>query len=94
MIALSLVIACSEKPDHVVCVPSNDPSVFYTVESFDGNGPLGSGSTDVYAHLKAGNTSDRQLVLHGLYLNTRITWIDRDNVILCLAGGLTSEYHN
>jgi hypothetical protein len=85
---------CHAKPDHIVSVPSNDPNIFYTVESFDGHGPLGSGSTDVYAHLNAGSDSDRKLVLHGLYLNTRVTWVDRDNVSLCLVSGLTSEYYN
>ena len=55
---------------------------------------MSSGSTDVYAHLKGGDDSNRTLVLHGLYLNTRVTWLDRDNVSLCLISGLTSEYYN
>jgi hypothetical protein len=92
--ACAALYGCHAKPDHIVYIRSTDPNVFYTVESSDGHGPLDSGATDVYAHMNDGSASDRKLVLHGLYLNTRITWIDRDNVSLCLAGGLTSEYYN
>jgi hypothetical protein len=94
LFGLSSTTGCRAKPDHFVTTPSPDPSVFYTVESFDGHGPLSSGSTDVYAHLNAGSSSDRKLVLHGLYINARVTWVDSENVSLCLASGLTSEYYN
>jgi hypothetical protein len=94
LVCCAAFCGCHAKPDHLISVPSNDPNIFYTIESSDGHGPLDSGTTDVYAHLKSGNASDRKLVLHGLYLNTRVTWVDRDNVSLCLADGLTSEYYN
>jgi hypothetical protein len=94
VLSIAMLSGCHAKPDQIVMTPSPDSSVFYTVETFRGDGPLSSGSTDVYAHLKAGSDMDRKLVLHGLYLNTRVTWTDRDNADLCLAGGLTSEFYN
>jgi hypothetical protein len=94
VLSIAMLSGCHAKPDQIVTTPSPDSSVFYTVETFRGDGPLSSGSTDVYAHLKAGSDIDRKLVLHGLYLNTRVTWTDRDNADLCLAGGLTSEFYN
>lgn len=85
---------CRAMPDHIVTAPSPNPNVFYTVETHDGHGPLSSDTTDIYAHLNAGNDSDRKLVLHGLYLNTTVTWMDSNNVSLCVISGLTSQYYN
>lgn len=96
-LASTLVIlsGCTAKPDLIVTVPSPDPNVYYTVESFRGDGPLSSEATNIYAHLNSGGKSDRQMVLHGLYLeNARVTWMDPENASICLNGGLTSEYHN
>jgi hypothetical protein len=95
--ALSLTVGetgCA-KPDHVMKIESPEKGLFYTVETFKGHGPVDADFIRVYAHLELNGETDRKLVLDGEYLDiSKITWVDRDNVKLCLQGGFTNSFHN
>src|SRR3954467_10531069 len=84
------IVGCS-RPDKITTIASPRPSLFYTVETITGDGPMSSGSTDVYANLRDGSKTRRVLVLRGLYLQiSSIKWNSPDDVTMCLAGGITS----
>lgn len=93
-IAVLGIVGCS-RPDKVTTVASPRPALFYTVETTSGDGPMSSGSTDVYANLRDGSKVHRVLVLRGLYLQiSSIKWNSPDDVTMCVAGGITSVFRN
>jgi hypothetical protein len=93
-IAVLGIVGCS-RPDKITTVASPRPALFYTVETTSGDGPMSSGSTDVYANLRDGSKTRRVLVLRGLYLQiSSIKWNSPDDVTMCLAGGITSVFRN
>jgi hypothetical protein len=58
------------------------------------NGLSGSAS-DLYVELNVGGRTQRELVLHGLYLTIdRITWAQSGTATICLNGGYTSKFYN
>jgi hypothetical protein len=89
------IVGCS-RPDKITTVASPRPALFYTVETTSGDGPMSSGSTDVYANLRDGSKVRRVLVLRGLYLQiSSIKWNSPDDATLCIApGGITSVFRN
>lgn len=98
-VLLSIVVlgavGCS-RPDKITTVASPRSDLFYTVESTSGDGPMSSGSTDVYANLRDGSKTRRVLVLRGLYLQiSSLKWNSPDDATLCIApGGITSVFRN
>ncbi len=93
-LAATPMLGCS-KPDKIELVKSPRSEIFYTIETTDGDGPMSSGSTDVYAHLLVNGKSQKSLVLHGLYLEvSKVLWNSPSDVSLCVPSGLTSTYHN
>jgi hypothetical protein len=88
------IVGCS-RPDKITTVASPRPALFYTVETTSGDGPMSSGSTEVYANFRDGSKTRRMLVLRGLYLQiSSIKWNSPDDVTMCLAGGITSVFRN
>lgn len=89
------IVGCS-RPDKITRVASPRPELFYTVETTSGDGPMSSGSTDVYANLRDGSKVRRVLVLRGLYLQiSSIKWNSPDDATLSIApGGITSVFRN
>ena len=67
LLQLSIVIGCT-KPDRVAVFKSPDPELFYTVETYNGQGAVVSDFTRVYAHLERDGKTDKKLVLDGEYL--------------------------
>ena len=93
-LATCLVLACS-KPDHVAVFNSPFNEVFYTVETFNGSGPVDPDFTRVYAHLKRDGKSDKKLVMDGGYLDiSKIGWTGPDDVSLCMKSGVTNSFHS
>jgi hypothetical protein len=84
---------CHAKPEKVVTFKSPFNSVFYTVESFNGQG-LSSGYTRVYVHYPTGNKEYRQIVLSGPYLNPEVKWNSAEDVDFCIKNGRTVEFWN
>ena len=93
--ATILAIAGCSRPDKISTIASPRPGLFYTVETKSGDGPMSSGSTDVYANLRDGSKIRRMLVLRGLYLQiSSVKWNSQDDVTLCVTGGITSIFRN
>lgn len=81
------------KPNLVVTFkgPGN---VFYTVETFNGSGPVDPDFIRVYANLQLNGKSDRALVLDGGYLTVPyIGWSNPSEVKICVKGGSIHEFH-
>jgi hypothetical protein len=57
LLQLSIVIGCA-KPDRVAVFKSPDPELFYTVETYNGQGAVVSDFTRVYAHLERDGKTD------------------------------------
>jgi hypothetical protein len=88
------ILGCS-RPDKITIIASPRPALFYTVETVSGDGPMSSGSTEVYANLRDGSKVRRVLVLRGLYLQiSSVKWNSPDDVTLCVAGGISSVFRN
>ena len=96
--ALYLMVICltgCARPDHVTRVQSPIDGVFYTVETFNGYGAVGSNFTRVYAHLERDGKSDKQLVVDGTYLEfSKISWGGSHDVTLCMQAGITDSFRS
>jgi hypothetical protein len=91
---IGFVSGCA-KPDHIVTSKSPTDGLFYTVETYYGHGPVDSDFTRVYAHLESNGKSTKMLVLDGEYLNvSKITWINRHEVTVCVPEGITNTFRN
>jgi hypothetical protein len=96
---LGLSIGCA-KPSEVVTIkppsPTADGFTYYTIETYYGHGAVSNDFTNIYAHFPVGDKTDKQLVMHGEYLQgTKITWIDENNVAICIPdGAITSTFRN
>ena len=96
--ALSLLTAfisgCA-KPDKVITIKSPTDGMFYTVETFNGSGPVDPDFTRVYAHLEHSGKSDKKLVMDGGYLDiSQITWVGSHYVTLCMKSGVTNSFRS
>jgi hypothetical protein len=89
------LVGCTKNPDQVTTVRSPNPEIFYTVEQYDGNGPVSADVTRVYAHLEYDGKSAKSSVLEGEYLSVeRVTWLGPNEVSLCISHGLTTIFRN
>lgn len=94
-IALVLFVRWHARPDTVTIINSPVAGVFYTVETTYGHGAVSNDYTNVYAHFRHGNKSDKKLVLAGDYIDfSKISWMDSHNIVFCLSTGLTNTYYN
>jgi hypothetical protein len=94
-ITIVLVVRWRARPDNVTIINSPAVGVFYTVETTYGLGPASSDYTNVYAHFRHGNKSDKKLVLSGDYVGfSKVFWTDPHNIVLCLSAELTNRYYN
>lgn len=56
---------------------------------------LVANATDVHLKFERNGEVDKQLVLHGIYLEIkRVQWIDENSATICLTGGYTSAFSN
>jgi hypothetical protein len=94
--AIGSLAGCSSlKADKVITIKSSSPDVFYTVEIFNGDGPVSADVTRVYAHLQRDGQSARLSVLEGEYLSVeRVTWLGPNEVSLCISHGITTIFRN
>ena len=91
---VSVVSGCS-KADHVTTIKSPIDGVFYTVETFNGSGPVDPDFTRVYAHLVRSGKSDKKLVMDGGYVDiSQITWVGPHDVALCMESGVTNSFRS
>ncbi len=82
-------------PDSVRTINSAENGLFVTVETYHGQGAVDNDFTSIYVHLAWGGKSYKDLLLNGEYLeSSKITWLDRENVRICLSEGLTDTFHN
>jgi hypothetical protein len=90
---VGFLLGCA-KPDHITTLKSPSSEFFYTVETYEGHGPLSSDLTRVYAHLERNGKDDKQLVLDGDYLaDTRAIWLGPNEATLCISG-FTHTFRN
>ena len=83
------------KPDQIVRIDSSAPGMYFTIETYHGQGAISSDFTKIYVHLENGNKSDRELVLDGEYLeDTKVTWLNPNEVTLCMPDGITDTFRN
>lgn len=93
-VAIASLSACS-KPDHVSTLKFPVEGLTYTVETYDGEGPVSADFTRVYAHLIREGEADRQLVVDGEYLTIAgVVWAEPSTVILCIPEGITNSFRN
>jgi hypothetical protein len=94
--AIGCLAGCSSlKADKVTTIKSSNPGVFYTVEIFNGDGPVSADVTRVFAHLAYDGKSAKSSVLEGEYLSVeRVTWLGPNEVSLCISHGLTTIFRN
>jgi hypothetical protein len=89
-----LVVGCA-RPNKVDRIPSPEVGLYLTVETFNGDVPVSSDFTRIYAHLERNGQSDKKLLLGGEYLSfSQISWTGSQAVSLCLTGGVTVQYFN
>jgi hypothetical protein len=92
---MAILLSGCAKPDHVSTSKSPIDGLFYTVETFNGSGPVDPDYTRVYAHLQRDGKSDKQLVMDGGYLDiSKITWAGSHDAILCLKSGVTKSFRS
>jgi hypothetical protein len=97
VIALLHIVALSgcAKPDQITTLKSPNSEFFYTVETYDGHGPVSSDFTRVYAHLERNGKVDKNLVLDGEYLVVaKVVWLGPNEAILCVPQGFTNTFRN
>src|ERR1700682_1559729 len=94
LLQFSIVIGWP-KPDRVAVFKSPDPELFYTVETYNGQGAVVSDFTRVYAHLERDGKTDKKLMLDGEYLIIgKVTWVSANEVNLCVSEGFTNSFRN
>lgn len=82
------------RPDHIATFRGPDSRMFYTVETFNGSGPVDPDFMRVYAHLQHGNRSDKTLVMDGGYLDiSQVAWTGPSDVQVCLRSGTVHTFH-
>jgi hypothetical protein len=93
LLQMIFTVGCT-KPSKIVRIDSPTPGLFYTVETYDGRGPLASDFTRVYANLERGGRKETELVLDGEYLQVEdAVWTSPTDVVLRISGN-TNSYHN
>lgn len=82
-------------PDTIRTTNSPEKGLFVTVETYHGNGPVDNDFTNIYVHLVWDGKSDKASVLSGEYIEgSKIIWLDRANLRICVSEGLTSTFRN
>ena len=99
VVGLSVLVyvasACTGPPAKVTTIKSPTDGVFYTMETWTGEGAIVNDHTEVYAHFERRGRFEKQLVLEGENIDdTRIVWISGDVARVCLYGGVTTLFHN
>lgn len=93
---LSVLFGCSGNPSTTQNYPSSSPLLSLVVENFEGNGPLSSDTTRIYAVRKSSEKTVKQLIIEGEYLGlSHVDWRDVDQVELCISpDSMTSIFYN
>lgn len=90
-----LLSGCRQKPAHIVRFAGPTPEIFYTFETWEGQGPLAADFTRVFAHFAKNAAEDHTVVLDGAYLTIPdIRWNGQHDVIICLTKGRTNTFRN
>jgi hypothetical protein len=83
------------KPSTVRVIRSPISSVFLTIETYNGNGPVSAGDMRLYAHFSQDGETDRQLILDGENLTiSKLSWEKPNELVICLSGGITDTFRN
>ncbi len=95
LLLLATLIACS-RHTQITTIKSPVAGVFYTVETYEGQGAIDNDYTRVYLHMERSGQSDKALVLSGTYVTvSKVEWINStENVIFMENGGFTSTFQN
>lgn len=89
-----LMVGCS-KPDHVSTIKTPIAGFYYTIETHEIPGPLGSDFTRVYAHLERDGKTAKIKVLTGDYVKiSKVLWIGPRENVICLDSGITDTFRN
>jgi hypothetical protein len=92
---LALFSACS-RSTQISTIKSPAAGIFYTVETYEGQGAIDNDYTRVYLHMERSGQSDKALVLSGTYVVvSKVEWINAtENVIFTENGGFTDTFRN
>jgi len=95
-ISLLVLVACSEPaPSEVKRLDSPVVGMFYTVETYFGQGAIDNDYTKVYLHLERQGKSVQRLVLSGTYVTvSRIDWSSPSENTIVFTGGYTDTFSN
>jgi len=95
LLLLAMFSACS-RSIQISTIKSPVAGVFYTVETYEGQGAIDNDYTRVYLHMERSGQSDKALVLSGTYVVvSKVEWINStENVIFTENGGFTDTYRN
>ena len=96
VLGMLVCVACSGAPREITTIKSPTDGVYYTVETWTGEGAIVNNWTEVNAHLKRGGRSDKKLVLEVSNADdTKIVWINSYEARICIpAGGVTATFRN
>ncbi len=96
LVSLATLVACSSsRPDQVVTFKSPTVGVFYTVETYYGQGAIDNDYTKVYLHLERSGKSVSELVLSGIYVTVKkVEWTGPEESTIFFDSGFTSTFRN
>jgi len=95
LLLLAMFFACS-RSTQISTIKSPVAGIFYTVETYEGQGAIDNDYTRVYLHMERSGHSDMALVLSGTYVVvSKVEWINStENVIFTENGGFTDTFRN
>jgi len=95
LLLLAMFSACS-RSTQISTIKSPVAGIFYTVETYEGQGAIDNDYTRVYLHMERSGQSDKALVLSGTYVVvSKVEWINStENVIFTENGGFTDTFRN
>jgi len=94
-VAQAAVLGGCARPSSVNKIQSTRAGLYLTVETFNGNGPVASDFTRVFANLDLYGDTTKQLVVDGEYLEiSKVVWPEPGALTICINSGITNSFHN
>ena len=91
---LAMFLACS-RSTKIETIKSPVAGIFYTVETYEGQGAIDNDYTRVYLHMERSGQSDKALVLSGTYVTvSNIEWINSTENVLYMNDGYTDTFRS
>ena len=92
----AMLVACTNaKPDQVVTFKSPTVGVFYTEETYFGQGAIDDDYTNVYLHFERSGKAEKALVLSGTYVTVKkIEWAGPEESTIFFESGFTGTFRN